>query len=169
MSEIRLQYSTASSFGAWAIRYWSAGLWSHVDTVLSDGRLLGARSDVLKGVPAGVQIRPSNYEDFTGTAVVSLPCSPEALKAYSDFETLQLGKPYDEIGIGGFIIPSLVKRQDDWRDPSAWFCSELKQAALEASGLMPKIDFPDNKVTPVASYCMVQIAGGKIIREWSAL
>ena len=59
MGAITLQFETTSDPGSWAIRTFQRGWCSHVDTVMDDGRLLGARLD------HGVQIRPPNYEKFS--------------------------------------------------------------------------------------------------------
>jgi hypothetical protein len=167
VSTIRLQYSTARNLGSWAIRYWSAGAFSHVDTLLPNGWLCGARSDKVADVPAGFQVRPPHYEAFTRIAVVELQCTPNQLSDFNAFEVAQIGKPYDGPGIAGFIFPSIFKeRLDDWREPDSWFCSEEKQAALEHCGWMPRIQFPENKVTPVANYCMVLAAGGRVTLDW---
>jgi hypothetical protein len=162
--KIRIQYSAQDDPGSWAIRYWSAGPFSHVDTLLIDGRLRGARADVLKGVPAGFQVRPPGYARFSHVAIVELECTPEQYWAFEKFEMQQIGKPYDGPGIVGFILPNLVRARD-WREPDSWFCSEEKQAALEACGRMPCIDFPDNRVTPVANYLMVRAAGGTLVKH----
>jgi hypothetical protein len=61
MGAITLQFVTCSDPGSWAIRTFQRGWCSHVDSVMDDGRLLGARPDA--GV-AGVQIRPPNYQKF---------------------------------------------------------------------------------------------------------
>jgi hypothetical protein len=59
MGAITLQFVTSRDPESWAIRTFQRGWCSHVDSVMDDGRLLGARSD------GGVQIRPPNYEKFS--------------------------------------------------------------------------------------------------------
>ena len=56
MGTITLQFVTSRDPESWAIRTFQRGWCSHVDAVMDDGRLLGARSD------GGVAIRPQNYE-----------------------------------------------------------------------------------------------------------
>ena len=40
---VTLQFATESGLSAWAIRWFSHSDYSHIDFVLADGRLLGAR------------------------------------------------------------------------------------------------------------------------------
>jgi hypothetical protein len=50
---IRLQFVLGTGLSSQAIAWFSAGHFSHVDAVLPDNRLLGARSDVVGGKPPG--------------------------------------------------------------------------------------------------------------------
>jgi hypothetical protein len=59
MGAITLQFVTSRDPESWAIRTFQRGWCSHVDSVIDDGRLLGARSD------GGVQIRQPNDETFS--------------------------------------------------------------------------------------------------------
>jgi hypothetical protein len=54
---IKLRFVRGLDFSSRVIAWFSAGHLSHVDAVMPDGSLLGARSDVIKGIPTGVQIR----------------------------------------------------------------------------------------------------------------
>ncbi len=116
---------------------------SHVDIVCqhTDG-LLGARSDVCAGVPAGVQIRPPDYVSFTRTERISFEAPAPIEAAFYAFLDEQVGKPYAKIAIAGLALDR------DWRDPNHWFCSELFMAAAEASGLIRKITSPLNFISP---------------------
>lgn len=140
---IQLQFSTADNLGAAAIRWFDHGAFSHVDAVLGDGQLLGARSDVLANVPAGVQIRPPAYEKFSRVLKVTLPASQRQEDDFYAYLRAQLGKPYDEKAILAFVVGR------DWRDPNSWFCSELAAAGLEYSHWFAgELWTPANKVAP---------------------
>jgi hypothetical protein len=116
---------------------------SHVDIVSPlSGWLLGARSDVCAGVPAGVQLRPPNYASFTRTERISFIAPAPVEEAFGNFLQEQLGKPYAKIAIAGLALDR------DWRDPNHWFCSELFMAAAEVSGLIRKITSPLNFISP---------------------
>lgn len=140
---ITWQFCKGPDLSSEAIEWFEHGGFSHVDTVMPDGTLLGARSDVIGGMPAGVQIRPADYLGSEYVYRVTLPTTPEQDIDYYEFLKQQLGKPYDKEGIVGFIVGR------EWRDDSAWFCSELAMAALEQSAFLkwPLADHA-NKITP---------------------
>jgi hypothetical protein len=65
MGVITLQFVTSRELESSAICTFQRGWCSHVDSVMDDGRLLGARSD------GGVQIRPPNNEKFSRVERIS--------------------------------------------------------------------------------------------------
>lgn len=140
---IRLQFVLGTGISSQVIAWFSAGVFSHVDAVLADGRLLGARSDKADGI-AGVAIRKPFYEHWKRRVVMSLVVAPAIEAAFNAFLTDQLGKPYDRTAIWGFVAGR------DWRESDSWFCSELMTAALEVVGVFPLLYTPRNKVTPAA-------------------
>jgi len=141
---IRLQFVAGKGISSDLIEWYGAGCVSHVDAVLDDGSLLGARSDVIGGKPAGVQIRPPGYEAFSLVIPVVLPVELPAMTA--EFYRLlraEIGKPYDETAILAFFTGR------DWRAPDSWFCSELQATMLEQCGWFPTpLSTPANKLTP---------------------
>jgi hypothetical protein len=141
---IVLQFVRGTDFGAKAIEWFSHGAdFSHVDTVLPDGALLGARDDLVGGAARGVQIRSPAYVGGSTVLRVGLDCPLEVRNAYYDFIHLQVGKPYDESGIAAFIFGR------NWRTPDSWFCSELTGFGLEKAGFFPyHLATPSNKLTP---------------------
>lgn len=142
MGAIVMQFVQGSGFGADLIRWFDHGKYSHVDSVLPDGTLLGARDDVIDGIPSGVQIRPATYVAKEAVLRVTIPCTVNQEEAYYDFVRAQLGKPYDETAIVAFAMGR------DWRAADSWFCSELCAAGIEASGLIPPLIAPFNKIAP---------------------
>jgi hypothetical protein len=143
MGAITLQFVGNRSFGSTLIQWFDHGTYSHVDTVLADGSLLGARDDKIGDVPAGVQIRPATYVAGYATKIVVLPCSGEVEKAYYDFVRAQIGKPYDSLAIAAFAIGR------DWMNPDAWFCSEMVVAGMvDSKYLVHKPSAPCNKLAP---------------------
>ena len=122
---IRLQFVLGRGICSAAIAWFSAGTFSHVDAVLPDGYLLGARSDRIGGKAPGVQIRPPGYEKWKSRVVMTLAVDRDTEAAFLRFLNAQIDKPYDSTAIWGFATGR------DWRNPDEWFCSELQTAALE--------------------------------------
>jgi hypothetical protein len=126
-----------------AIKIFERGWCSHVDAIMPDGSLLGARSDVVGGQPPGVQVRPANYEVWDRLQIVSLQSSRFNESAFLDFLRAQIGKPYDHLAILAFSA------HRDWHNADSWFCSELQAAALEVCGWFPrKLAEASNEITP---------------------
>lgn len=140
---IRLQFVGSKSASSHLIEWFSAGDVSHVDAVLPDGQLLGARNDELGDIPAGVQVRPPNYGKWEKVVRVELPADEGMEKEFLASLLREVGKPYDREAIFGFIVGR------NWHDPRAWFCSELIGAKLEECGWFPyPLLTPSNKLTP---------------------
>ena len=141
---IALQFVRGSDVGAKIIEWFDHGAgYSHVDAVLPDGRLLGARSDLVGNAPRGVQIRDPGYVGTDPTLVVRLATAVAMEVAFYAFLTSQIGKPYDTLGILDFIGGR------NWRQPDTWFCSELVAAGMEKCGYFPyPLASTTNKITP---------------------
>lgn len=134
---IVLQFVATDGLSSDLIKWFGHGWCCHVDTVMEDGQLLGARQE------GGVQIRPPDYETFRRRLLVTLPTSDQIAASYYDFVRWQIGKPYDMEAIAAFAAGR------NWRDHRSWFCSELVAAALEYSGYLPfNLATPENKITP---------------------
>jgi len=140
---ITLQFSAQNDLGSLIIELGGAGPFSHVDIVEADGRLYGARSDVVGGMPAGVQSRPPDYQKFARRVRMSFSTTPAEEKTFWDFAYAQRGKAYDTTSILAFVL------NRDWREPDSWFCSELATACLETAGICPPLYSPVNKIEPV--------------------
>src|SRR6476660_9668360 len=115
MSSIRLQFATENNIASWTLHWFDHTWCSHVDAVMPEGGLLGAK------YCGGVCIRPN--EGFTKTLMVELPTTQEICEDFYQFCRSQLGKPYDVLAITAFAFGR------EWRDNSDWFCSELIAAA----------------------------------------
>lgn len=146
MSAIRLQYSTESGIGSALIRWWTDSRWSHVDAVLPDGSLLGARPDYPVGGQTGVQIRPANYAAFTGRLVVQVE-TPRA-DAFYNVLRRQIGKPYDTAGVLDFVFD----QDGNVLTPHGFFCDALMIAPAEWVRVFPhRLAVPFRKIAPGAS------------------
>lgn len=138
---VELQFSTERGLSSAAIRWFTHSRWSHVDFILPDGRLLGAR---YKG---GVAIRTPGYAPFTATRRISVPTDKAPMIYRAALS--QRGKPYDSWAIAAFALP-ILRSGRRWRDPRAWECSELAAWCFERGGFFAghKIALPPDRVTP---------------------
>jgi hypothetical protein len=87
---IKLRFVRGLDFSSRVFAWFYAGHLSHVDAVMPDGSLLGARSDVIKDIPTGVQIRPPRYEALV--VAMEIPATPRQEMAFYRFLRAQLGK-----------------------------------------------------------------------------
>jgi uncharacterized protein YycO len=121
-----------------------------VDIVLSDGSLLGARSDYVKVkdqvFQPGVQIRPAGYNqaEWKKVARIKVPFTFDQKHRGLTWAHQQIGKPYDKLAILGFVIGR------NWRDEDAWFCAELVERMKEIA-YGKEFILPYNKITPGTS------------------
>lgn len=158
---IRLQFVQGKGPVSRSIAWFSSGHFSHVDIVLPDGTLLGARSDNADGVK-GVAIRRSDYEVWHKRVVFSIPCTDLQHEAAYDFARKQVGKPYDHTAILGFIFNRA------WMDSDSWYCAELAMAMLEHVKLIGPLYLAANKITPVAAALAVSAHRGTVWEEFSS-
>jgi uncharacterized protein YycO len=121
---IKLQFVRERGAMPWLIARWGGGRFSHVDTVLDNGQLLGARNDHVGDSPRGVQIRPPGYTDFIDRVVMTVPVTVEQKATYLDFLRNQVGKAYDSGALWGFVF------NRDWHQTDRWICSELVVAGM---------------------------------------
>jgi len=158
MPDISLQFVAERALTSRAVGWFSAGHLSHVDAILPDGMLFGARSDRVGDRPRGVWARPPGYLRFSRRALASLPASDEQYALWLAFLAAQTGKPYDWRAIWGFVL------NRDWRREDSWICSELQARALEIAGIVPPLYLAANKITPVALALAVSAVPGAAIR-----
>ena len=103
---------------------------THVDFVLPDGRLLGA-------TPFGVRIR--NWTPAIHTVRYTFHADAEKVLG---FALAQVGKPYDYVGLSGYVF-----RVGFLHQPRSWFCSSLVataalQGGVDLSGVSPRFTSP---------------------------
>jgi uncharacterized protein YycO len=153
---IRFQFVLEPGIASWVVAWFGAGHFSHVDAVLDDGTLLGARSDRVGGQPPGVQIRPPNYTKFLRSVVMVIPATDEQNAAFYAFLHSQVGKPYDRRTLSAFWS------NRDWRHTDGWICSELQAAGLEKAGVVPQLYLAANKITPVSLALVASTVGGVV-------
>jgi len=112
---IVLQFSSQNKIGSKLIQWFTWSDYSHVDFVLPDGRLLGARGD-------GVKVRePYPVSD---KLIATVDAGDEVIER----ALTQIGKPYDYCAIIAFPF------RREWQDDQAWFCSEFALWAFQKEG-----------------------------------
>ena len=151
---IQLQFVRQAALSSDVIAWFSQGHFSHVDFVMPDGSLLGARDDSVGGQQPGVRIRPPGYVKFALRVVMTIPCSEDQATKYCAFLKDQVGKPYDTEAIWAFAF------NRNWRETDSWICSELQSAAGEAAGIFPQLYLAANKITPVSCALAYSAIGG---------
>ena len=135
----------------------SYGGWSHVDALLPDGSLLGARSDTPGGTKSGVQIRPDPYERWARREILELPSNPAESFSWEIYLRAQVNKPYDSGSIWGFILG----RAD--HEKGHWICSALQTSALEHVRKIPPLPVKTYQITPDALHLVLLALGARIV------
>lgn len=154
MSRLIIQFSTSLEWQSAIIRKLCHSPFSHCDIVLPDGNLLGAsdqseKSPILQGNRHGVAIRPPDYQLFGIRRQMLLETDLAA--SIIDRMLTQLGKPFDSSALHAFLDDKPFDRA--WRDPEAWFCSELVVWAMEGEGFWPHpIQWAKSRISPMDLY-----------------
>jgi len=159
MWQLRWQFVLGVGLSSRLISWWGQGYngWSHVDALLADGSCLGARSDVIGNIPAGVQVRPAGYEKWKRRQVLALDCSALQHEAWLEFLNSQIGKGYDQADILGFILGRPMKTAGHW------ICSALQMDAAVVCGRMPRMDVTPQQVAPNALHFALLAMGAKAV------
>jgi uncharacterized protein YycO len=153
---IQLQFSRQYDVTSGLIAWFTQGKYSHVDALLKDGTLTGARSDVVGNIPAGVRNRPAGYAHWKYVTVVALPVTLAQEKSFYDFNASQIGKPYDTSDIWSIATGA---RDRDWRADDSWICSELQTVALEIANVFQEPRVSASKVAPDPLYLACSVVG----------
>lgn len=153
-----MQFVLGASLSSRLIAWYGQGYggFSHVDAVLDDGSLLGARSDEPGGTKSGVQRRPAEYERWIHRQVLTLPGSAARAPTWQDWLLTQVNKPYDMGSIWGFLLGRAE------HEKGHWICSALQTRALQRAALLPALPLHDSQVTPDSLRLMVLAIGATV-------
>ncbi len=157
MKELTWQLVKGKGFSSWGIGYWGAGWYSHIDVLTPLGKLRGARSDVIKGIKAGYEDRPFDYETWRTQTQYTIMVTDAQWTAYWAFSDAQLGKPYDSRG----LVETFVLGRN-WRDDNAWWCSEEVAVNMEKAGIIPELPSYITSVEPGDCAFMFMGLGAKV-------
>src|ERR1700676_2167843 len=158
MAQIALQFVLGASIPSRLIAWYGSGYggYSHVDGILSDGRLLGARSDSVGGQPPGTHIRPANYEKWLKCDVMTFAATDAEYAEWEASLRAKTGTPYDTGSIIGFITGR------DKHEAGHWICSALQVNALQHIKRIPfPLPDPAHQITPNALRLIGATAGGQ--------
>lgn len=159
MNRIRLHFVLGAGLSSRLIAWYGSGYggYSHVDAILSDGTLAGARSDAVGDRPPGFQIRPAAYEDWKRTATVEVPCAPHKALEWEMWLRKQVGRQYDKDAILGFVLGKRLHEEGHW------ICSAAQTEALRHVSLLYRTATVDSEITPNALFQLVTAGlGGKV-------
>ena len=150
MALLQIQFSTSPAFSSGLIRRLSHSEFSHVDFIVPEGLLGVSGKDNALLDPGGVVVRAHEAWPYLGKPkIATIKCSDTVAKAAIDACRSQVGKPFDNSALWGFLNDQAKEPLRDWRDPESWFCSELIAWSLEKAGLFSyPLAVAKNRVTP---------------------
>ena len=146
---LEIQFSTSTAFTSGVIRRLCHSEFSHVDIVVPGEGLLGVSgSDHTINDIGGVQIRPPGMWPYLHPPKTAR-LSTAGADAIIELAKTQIGKPFDNGALYGFLEDMGHTAKRDWRDHGAWFCSEMVAWALETSHFFPySLVSAKNRITP---------------------
>lgn len=128
---IGYQFVKAKGLSSSVIAWWGGGFaghgYSHVDCIMPNGSLIGARWDNIGG-GRGVLARKPFYEVWIRRSIVWLPCTDKLAAERNAFVEKQIGDPYDAQAIWGFL------KQLPLHSAGHWICSALAFASVGVAG-----------------------------------
>jgi hypothetical protein len=146
--------------GSWTspiIGWFGDGFYSHCDVLTPGGFLRGARSDVIRSIPAGVEDRPHFYETWARCTRFTINVTMDQYDRFWAYSDDQLHKPYDSHGL---IETFVLGRQ--WRDDDAWWCSEMQAMNGEVADLW---EIPQETLAVTPGDFVFLLAGAGAQRE----
>lgn len=152
-ASISIRFVEGTAWDSRVIR-WQTRCWmSHVEAMVGPQLALGA---MLRGGVSERSTAASCYSGISRRETWLIPASKSRSEAFHKFLYSQLGQPYDWRAIMSFGLG-----ERDWREPGAWFCSELQGAALETAGVIElPTDLPVCRLTPRDIYMLVTQLNG---------
>lgn len=122
-----LFFTTSNSFVSWFIRQRTWGEFSHVQIIIGEDE---KGSIVVSADGEGVTCRNVREGELIHHAILTFPeMTEEQRKNVVDFCFSQIGKPYDFVGLGSFLLYKEMQNDD------RWFCSELAYVAYKQAGI----------------------------------
>ena len=147
---IRFQLVRGKGVSSKLIAWWGTGWngYSHVDCLMADGSLIGARDDRLRMpsgrlVPPGIQVREPGYEVWDRRTVYTLVALQPVTDQWELYVRSHVGEKYDEQD----ILDLLLGRKPV--DHGRRICSAFATDSLQAVGVWPSVlSHPSLQTTP---------------------
>lgn len=129
-----LMVSEKTNPGGWVVQLFTMSRWNHVAAILPDNEHI-----IHATFKHGVVIDKLSRYDNVSTEIIDIPLPDE--EAAVRFLNAQLGKKYDLTALFAIFF------RRNWQKDDRWFCSELVEMAVKASG---KNRFRDevSRITP---------------------
>ena len=107
--------------------------------------------------PGGVMIRPFDAWVYLEPPKIARVQAPEAtIRGVIEAAKSQLGKPFDQSALWGFLSDQAMEKKRNWRDPTQWYCSELMTWAEESGKLFPwPLVITKDRITPADNLLLI--------------
>jgi hypothetical protein len=125
VSAISVDFLEGPGWTSRLIGWFGAGSWSHVASVLSDGRYLDSRNEVIAHIPAGVHIRQPSSERWVKKCRATLQVTQQEYDSWEENLRAKIGTDYDRSAIAGFIEGKSM------HTAGRWICSALAINAVQ--------------------------------------
>jgi hypothetical protein len=165
MAQICIDFLLGPDLSSRFIAWYGTGSngYSHCASILSDGRYLDARSDVLGGVPAGVHIRVPTTEKWIKKRHATLDVTQAEYDSWEASLRAKISDDYGKTDIWSFILGK------DQHEGGHWICSALVINAIQHIKRIPyPLPVPAHQITPDAALLIVATAGFTIGPEQKA-
>src|SRR4030042_32488 len=126
-----LFFTTSNSIFSQVVRQRTWGKFSHVQIIVQVVEAAGKRIiDVISADAGGVMLRAVREHELENYEILTCPeIFPQERNNVVKFCFQQIGKPYDFVGLGSFLL------YKEMQNDSKWFCSELVYVAYKQAGI----------------------------------
>jgi len=140
---MKVIYCANNSIGSWLIRLFTWSRFSHTVYVEDDTHVIDS---TLQHGGVRRRLLADIYSQYPTIAEVTIDLPDE--QAALEFARAQIGKPYDQTAILGFVF------HRNWAEDDSWFCSELIEAVAVAG---KRLRFRDGlyRISPELSYTVI--------------
>jgi uncharacterized protein YycO len=125
-----LFFTTSDSIVSRAIRLRTWGRFSHVQIITNPESEPAGKIEVISADAEGVVCRDIREHEWENYEILTYPEMTEEERInVVKFSLQQVGRPYDFVGLGSFLL------YKEMQNDSRWFCSELVYVAYKKAGI----------------------------------